>query len=150
LRSAALLAQSGAAEQPLGELLVGDPPDYAEYVALGTPEAIGPEFVNACRQAGLMLPDLDTPYQPGVRLYFPAHAIIADGLATRDGLHTLKVHWRLPLEPYLVAAIGVADVPPLDAGETWTTGRFLERANAAFAAWQTREPVGRPPWTPRR
>ncbi|MEN6305432.1 MAG: hypothetical protein ABFD96_22100 [Armatimonadia bacterium] len=132
LRSAATLAGLGSLDTTLGERLVGDPPDYAQYVALGTTEAIGPEFVVACRQAGKMLPNPDTEYQPGVRLYFDAHLIIQAGLAVRDGLHTLKVRDRLPLQPYLVAKIGVDDLPPLASGQPWTTTEFLRRANGLF------------------
>ncbi|MCE5216663.1 hypothetical protein LLH03_06480 [bacterium] len=131
LRSAALLG--GVDCSPIGELLVGDPPDYAQHVALGTMDAPGPEFVVACRQAGRMLPSPDIEYRPGVRLYFDAHLILRAGLGVRDGLHTLKVRDRLPLEPYLVAKVSVDDLPSLAAGERWTTGLFLQRANAAFA-----------------
>ena len=56
----------------------------------------------------------------------------AAGLATRDGVHTLKVRDRLPLQPYLVAAATVADVDPQGTVETWTPRLFLERANAWF------------------
>ena len=80
-----------------------------------------------------MLPDPDTEYEPGVRLYFDVHRIIRDGFAVRDGLHTLKVQYRLPLEPYLIASIGVDDVAPLAVGERWTTTLFLDRANEVFA-----------------
>lgn len=132
LRSAALLAHGGTAVPTLGELLVGDPPDYAEYVALGTPEALGPEFVVACRQAQRMLPDPHVEYEPGVRLYFDAHRLIRDGLAVRDGLHTLKVHARLPLAPYLAAAISAEGVAPPDGASAWTTTAFRDYANASF------------------
>jgi hypothetical protein len=132
LRSFASLRAPDDDQAALGELLLGDPPDYAHYIALGLIDAIGPEFVVACRQAGRMLPDPDTVYQPGVRLYFDAQRIIQDGLAVRDGLHALKVRDRLPLGPYLVAKIAAADLPPLAAGEQWTTTLFLERANEAF------------------
>lgn len=132
LRCAALLAAADAMPSVLGELLLGDPPDYAQHVALGTVDAIGPEFVVACRQAGTMLPDPDTEYEPGVRLYFDAHRIIRDGLAVRDGLHTLKVRGRLTLQPYLVAAVAAEDLPPLSTDQRWTTSLFLERANREF------------------
>ncbi|MCE5237663.1 hypothetical protein LLH23_04135 [bacterium] len=131
LRAFAIL-RGGTAQRAIGEALLNDPPDYAEHIALGEIEKIGPEFVVACRQAGRMLPDPDTEYEPGVRLYFDAHRIIRDGLAVRDGLHTLKVRDRLPLNPYLAAAIGPADVPPLPDGERWTTTRFRDCANEAF------------------
>jgi len=131
LRSFARLRADG--ERAIGEVLLNDPPDYAEHVALGLIENIGPEFVLACRQAGRMLPSPDTAYTPGVRLYFDAHQIIRAGLAVRDGLHPLKVRDRLPLNPYLVAALTAADLPPLPAGQRWTTTLFRDRANEAFA-----------------
>jgi hypothetical protein len=132
LLSSAALQRAGVQIQPVGEALVGDPPDFAEHVALGTLEAIGPEFVVACRQAGRMLPEPDVAYEPGVRLYFDAHHIIADGLAVRDGLHTLKVRTRLALRPYLAANICAADLPPLASGKQWTTSLFRDQANALF------------------
>ena len=132
LCSFARLRGSGKPERALGEVLLGDPPDYTEYVAFGRTEAIGSEFVVACRQAGKMLSGPDTQYEPGVRLYFDAHRILRDGLAVRDGLHTLKVHGCLPLQPYLVLKVAADDLPPLAAGEQWTTSMFLQRANEAF------------------
>jgi len=113
-------------------VLLNDPPDYAEHIALGEIGGIGPEFVVACRQAGKMLPSPDTEYTPGTRLYFDANRIIRDGLAVRDGLHSLKVRACLPLNPYLAAAITAAELPPLPAGERWTTALFRDRANEAF------------------
>ena len=51
----------------------------------------------------------DAVYTPGVRLYFDVKKIIEDKIATRDGLHLLKVRGRLPLKPYLLAAITADD-----------------------------------------
>jgi hypothetical protein len=130
LRPFALLPEAG--KRAIGELLLNDPPDYAQHVALGEIDKIGPEFVVACRQAGKMLPNPDVAYEPGARLYFDAHAIIHDGLAVRDGLHPLKVRDRLPLNPYLIAAITVADLPPLPEGQRWKTTLFLQQANVHF------------------
>lgn len=130
LRSFALLRAKG--ERAIGELLLSDPPDYAGHVTLGETEKIGPEFVVACRQAGKMLPNPDTEYTPGVRLYFDAHLIIQTGLGVRDGVHTLKVRDRLPLEQYLIAKVSTDDLPPLASGQQWTTSEFLKRANEAF------------------
>lgn len=138
LRSFARLRTDG--ERAIGEVLLNDPLDYAEHVALGEIDKIGPEFVLACRQAGQMLPDPDTEYTPGVRLYFDAHRIIRVGLAVRDGLHPLKVRDCLPLNPYLIAAITVADLRPLPAGAPWTTAGFRDAANEAFAHHTPNQP----------
>jgi hypothetical protein len=75
--------------------------------------------------------DENATYEPGVRLYFDNHRIIEDGLGVRDGLHLMKVHRRLPLEPYLLAAVRAADLDPVREGG-WTLRSFVARANAAL------------------
>ena len=55
----------------------------------------------------------------------------------RPGLRPLKVRDRLPLDPYLVAAIGVEDLDPDHQVDVWTPRLFHERASALF-----RERVG--------
>lgn len=110
----------------------GEPPDYAEYVMLGNIEGVGAEHVVASHGKGEVVTEEDTPYTPGVRLYFDCHRIMRDGLGVRDGVHLVKVHRHLPLHPYLVAAIGVKEVDPEEQTLTWTPRLFLEKANLAF------------------
>ena len=102
-------------------------------VMFGAVDAIGPELVVASFQAGRFVMDEDAPYTPGVRLYLNNHQIIRDRRGVRDGLHLIKVHHRLPLAPYLLAAIGAAGLDPGGEVGIWTPRAFVERANAALA-----------------
>jgi len=132
LQSLARLSAGRAYAGGLGLSTFGEPADYAGYVALGRIDGIGPEHVVASHQKGQVLTDEDAEYEPGVRLYFDAHRIIQDGLATRDGVHLLKVRDRLPLAPYMRAAIGVEEADPDGSVSAWTPRLFLERANSCF------------------
>ena len=132
LKSFARLKAEGVPAHGIGFGQFGEPDDFAEHVMLGEFDGIGCENVVASQAKGQVFTEEHTPYTPGVRLYFDAHRIITAGLAVRDGVHTLKVHDRLPLQPYLVAAATVADIDPQGMVETWTPRRFLERANAWF------------------
>lgn len=67
-----------------------------------------------------------------MRLYFDNHRVIESGLAVRDGLHVIKVHDQLPLEGFLIASIGAADVDPEGAIREWTPAAFVEKADALF------------------
>ncbi len=116
----------------IGKLLLEEPDDYGDYVNLGYLDRLGCEFVIASRQSGRMTCNEDAVYEPGVRLYFDAHRLITDGLAARDGVHPLKVRHRLPLQPYLLAAIGPHDVDPTGEVAVWTPATFVSRANARF------------------
>jgi hypothetical protein len=51
-------------------------------------------------------------------------------VAVRDGLHVLKVHLALELEPYLVDVITAQDLG--SEGEAWTPRRFALEADEAF------------------
>jgi hypothetical protein len=88
------------------------------------------EMVLASVAKGRFLMDEDAEYQPGVRLYFDNHLLIADGLGVRDGLHLVKVRTSLPLEPYLLAAVTIEDVDPEGKVEGWTLRKFVEASNA--------------------
>jgi len=132
LWSLARLAKETASIAGIGARELGDPQDYAEYVTLGDVDSLGPEFVVASHQRGTVTTNETVPYGPGQRLYFDCHRIIRDGIACRDGLHTVKVRDRLPLKPYLAAAVGVKDVDPTGAVPTWTPRLFVPRANAHF------------------
>jgi hypothetical protein len=110
-----------------------EPPEYADYIMFGKIHEIGPEVVVASRAAGRFVVDPDATYKPGIRLYFDHHRLIRDGLATRDGLHTTKVHHRLPLTPYLLAAVSAADLDPGGRMAPWTLRAFVEKSNASIA-----------------
>ena len=132
LQSLAKLSVRGAYTGGLGLDTFGEPEDYAHYIALGRIYGTGAEHVVASHQKGRIITDDDAEYQPGARLYFDGHRIIQDGLAVRDGVHLLKVRERLPLVPYLCAAVGVKEVDPHGSVSAWTPRLFLERANAHF------------------
>jgi hypothetical protein len=111
-----------------------EPTEYADYVMVGLMDSTAPELVLASNRAGSFVWSEDAVYEPGARLYLDNHRIIADGLCTRDGLHVAKVHERLPLAPYLLAAITVDDLDPEDVSAEWTPKTFVARANASFWA----------------
>ena len=132
LRSLARLRGEGIDARGVGLSEFREPDDYAEYVMLCRYDHIAAEHVVASQVAGRVITEEDTPYEPGVRLYFDARRIILDGLAVRDGLHILKVHDHLPLERYLVATISVEDIDPRGEVSVWTPRTFLDRANEWF------------------
>lgn len=133
LRSLAMLRRNGIETGGIGLRGFGEPEDYADHIMLGLPENIGPEHVVASLGKGEVITEENTPYQPGARLYFDGHGIIRDGLMVRDGIHMHKVRDRLPLKPYLVAAITPADVDPDCKVAEWTPRSFLTRASEFFA-----------------
>lgn len=132
LRSLARLGREGYNVLALGVTELGEPSDYAEYVMLGLPGMPGPENVVASRRLGTIFTEENTPYTPGVRLYFDGHRIIDDGLAVWDGVHLIKVRDHLPLKPYLVMAVSAATVDPESQVSEWTPRAFLEAADAYF------------------
>lgn len=132
LRSLARLRREGLDIRGVGLADLREPDDYAEHVMLGIHDAINGEFVVASHGTGTIRTEENTPYEPGVRLYFDCHRIIRDGLAVRDGLHQIKIHDHLRLDPYLVATIGVADVDPTRLVPTWTPASFLAAASLHF------------------
>ena len=130
LRSLADLRRSGKNIVSIGREQLKEPDDYAEYAMLGSFDHIGCEHVVASHKRGEIFTDEDVCYSPGVRLYFDGHRIIRDGLAVWDGIHFIKVHHRIPLEPYLLKSITAKDV---DAKRNdWTPRTFLEAANQCF------------------
>ena len=120
------------APSEIDQYLSNEPPEYKSYIMFGEMDSIAPEMVVASYQAGRFVLDEQAMYEPGVRLYFDNHRIIRDGLGTRDGLHLIKVHRRLPLQPYLLAAIRVVDLAPETKVAHWTLRAFVDRANEAF------------------
>lgn len=132
LKSFDRLQGEGGSVNGVGFHELGEPNDFAEHVMVGEFDGSGPENVVASAAKGYIFTEEDTAYTPGVRLYFDAHKIITAGLAVRDGVHTLKVHDHLPLQPYLLSAVTAADIDPCAKVKTWTPRLFLERANAWF------------------
>ncbi len=132
LRAATDLAEDGIAVESLGFTQLGEPREYADYVVLGRLDSHAAEVVVASRQAGTIRDDPDLPYEPGVRIYFDNHAIIGAGLGVRDGIHTLKVHSRLPLEPYSRDSVSASNLEESGLRSPWTPRLFLREANGAF------------------
>jgi hypothetical protein len=132
LRSLARLRREGMMIKGVGFETFGEPDDYAEYVMLGLPGMMSPEFVVASYNAGVIITEPDTPYEPGARLFFDAHQLILEGLIVRDGLH-LKVFDHLPLDPYLVAAVNPAALDPAGRIPVWTPRTFCCAALEYFS-----------------
>lgn len=92
--------RSGWEEQLIGQML-GDPPEFSDYVMLGG--GVAGEIVVSSKQKKSIVMDENAEYLTGARLYFDAKKIARAGLLVRDGCH-LKVRDALPLEPYLLWA----------------------------------------------
>ena len=133
LYSLACLQQAGIASGGIGFTSFGEPEDYAEYVMLARAGVMAPEFVVASQQAGCIITQEDTPYEPGARLFFNGRQMIQDGLIVRDGLHEAKVHDHLPLEPYLVASVTKTDLDPEGKVAVWTPRTFCLTALEYFS-----------------
>ena len=134
LRSLSILLKEGKNVKTagIGFNQLGEPPDYSEYVILGKIEGVGAEFVVASQKKGRVFTEADTPYEPGVRLYFDNHKIIESESGVRDGLHLMKVHHYLPLVPFLVTVVSVRDVDPKGDVAEWTPNTFWQAANLEF------------------
>lgn len=118
--------RSGWEERPIGREL-GDPPDFSDYVMLGS--GVTGEIVVNSKEKGIVVMDENAEYLTGARLYFNAEKIARAGLLVRDGCH-LKVRDALPLEPYLLwmATWETAGL----AGRISTPRRFAEKADRQF------------------
>jgi hypothetical protein len=112
--------------------LENEPPEYREYIMFGMIASTGPEHIVASYQAGTFILDDHAFYEPGVRIYLDNHRMIHDHRVVRDGLHSCKVHKRLPLSPYILAAIGVNDVDPQKEVNGWTPRLFVEKTDRIF------------------
>ena len=113
---------------PIGSLL-GDPPDYRDYIMFSN-GGVSVERVVSSRQRGSIEMDIDAPYIAGARFYFHGAKVARSGLLVRDGAH-LKVRDALPLADYLLwtATPETLGIPAL------TTPRlFAETADQAFQA----------------
>lgn len=135
LKSLALLREEGKQTIGMGIEKLGDPPDFANYVMLGSMEAVSPEVVVASRAKNQIIDYTDRPYIPGVRIYIDNHLIIRDGLIVRDGLHNTKICKCLPLSPYMSAAITAKDFPQ----QTWCPRTFSKAANNFFLGERNQE-----------
>ena len=94
-----LKKENGIQEKfPIGSLL-GDPPDFSNYILFGS--GITGEIVVNSKQNHQLIYQDDIPYQTGARYYFDMEKIAANGLLYRDG-GTIKVKDVLPLQPYLI------------------------------------------------
>lgn len=132
LRSLGRVLREGLSVDPLGQRVLHEPEDYAEYVMLGSPGYIGGEHVVASRKRGEIFTEENTPYTPGVRIYLDGYKIMDDGLAVYDGLHAIKVHDHLPLEPYFIMAVTVKTLDPGAQVSEWTPRKFLDAADTHF------------------
>jgi len=137
LKSTTQLRKEGKIQHAIGFLPLGEPPDYLDYVMFAGIDRYGAasscEIVVNSHMQGKPCFDADIPYQPQARMYFDARKIIADGLAVRDGTHTLKVYGALPLEGYLLRTVFADDVALPPGTESWTPTLFAEAANALFS-----------------
>ena len=127
LLSASVLRQAGRQVKAIGLETFGEPAEYGEFIhfsPLGKPSG---EVVVLSHQRGTLFTDLDAAYVPGARIYLDAQRMIKDGIAVRDGLHTIKVHLALELGPYLVDVITAEDLD--DGDEPWTPRRFASAAD---------------------
>jgi hypothetical protein len=130
LLAASSLRRAGQEVPAIGFETFGEPPEYGEFIhfsPLGNPNG---EIVVLSHQRGTLVTDFDAAYVPGARIYLDAHRMIGDGVAVRDGLHVLKVHHALELEPYRVDVIAAQDLG--DGDEPWTPRRFALSADREF------------------
>jgi len=129
LKSWNALKKSGvnAEEAPIGRLL-GDPPDYSDYIMFSD-GGVFLEIVVASKQKGKIEMDIDSPYISGARFYFDAERIAENGLLIRDGGH-LKVKDCLPIDQYI---LWIATPDALGISENTTPRIFAEKADSVFA-----------------
>jgi len=136
LKSTSQLRKEGIVQNAIGFLPLGEPPDYLDYVMFAGFDKYGAasscEIVVNSHLRGKPCFDANIPYQPQARMYFDARKIIADGLAVRDGTHTIKVYGALPLEGYLLRTVFAGDVALPTGEEHWTPVLFTEAANVFF------------------
>jgi len=110
---------------------LGEPPEYANYVNLGTIESPWVETVPASHASGRFLTPEDE-YEPGMRFYFNDHKIIRAGLDVRAPGATIKVLDSMPLRPFLIEVVRADDMDlPIRTGK-WTPMLFTGAANKAF------------------
>ncbi|MGV1003861.1 MAG: hypothetical protein ACOYEV_03625 [Candidatus Nanopelagicales bacterium] len=112
-------------------------------------ESVDAEIAYAAEQGQRIEPE--TGYEPGVRAYFDARKLVADGRAepATDGL--LRVTREVPLAKYLLGAEGVADIPEeISPAAGWTPVSFLAAANAVLQLRRAEQFAGLFPLGPSR
>ncbi|MCL2594044.1 MAG: hypothetical protein FWD83_00765 [Promicromonosporaceae bacterium] len=135
VKSTARLRRDGLHREAIGFAPLGEPLDYLDYVMFAPLDGgCGAEMVVNSHLRGEVCYDPDAEYEPQARMYFDAKRIIADGLAVRDGVHTIKVHDALELSKYLLQTVFGADLPLSDGKTKWTPATFTKAADAHFLA----------------
>jgi len=127
LLSPSCLKRCGKEVNEIGLKALLEPVDYSNFIMLDVLDGCGELVVNS-RQRGHICLDPNIEYIPGVRIYFNAHKIISDGLATRDGLHVLKVFERLSLDKYMVLVIK----DTMLIRQVWTPTVYTQFSNEFF------------------
>ena len=112
-------------QKPIGTLL-GDPPDFSDYIMLGG-FGFWNEIVVNSKQKGSICMDADCEYIPGARFYFDTKQLIREGLFIRDGAH-YKVRDELPLS----YALFCATLDNIDIDGAVTPRSFSTAADKAF------------------
>jgi len=134
LKSAALLNNEGIKTTAIGFTPLGEPSDYLDYVMFAPMEGFGSgsEMVVNSHLRGYACFNPDAEYIPQARMYFDTHKIISDGLAVRDGVHSIKILNKIPLHPYLVMVVFGNDILLPKHKSFWTPTLFNEKANEYF------------------
>jgi hypothetical protein len=130
LLAASKLRQAGLEIPAIGFETFGEPDEYGEFIhfsPLGSPNG---EIVVLSHQRGTLVTNFEATYVPGARIYLDARRMIGDRVAVRDGLHVLKVHMVLELEPCLVDVVTAQDLG--DGDEHWTPRQFALSADTEF------------------
>jgi len=111
---------------PIGYLL-GDPPDYSDYIMFSNGGA-NAEIVVSSKQKQSLEMNIDIPYIAGARFYFDCEKIAKNGLLVRDGAH-LKVKDNLKIDKYI---LWIATPDNLGISENTTPRIFAEKADMVF------------------
>ncbi len=128
LKSFNKLKSEGSADEFAVGAMLGDPPEFSDYIMFGG--GIAGEIVVNSKQRGKIIMDQDAEYLSGARLYFDAKKMARDGLLVRDGAH-VKVKDELPLEPYLIWS-AVWDKLDMES-QISTPKTFAETADQQFS-----------------
>jgi hypothetical protein len=113
--------------EAIGKKLLGDPPDFLDYIHLAPYATMHTEYVVLSRERGRMSCEANGTYTPGVRIYLDNFRMIDDGLIVRDGLHSAKVRDRIDLATYMVDFVTGYTVH-----RQWTPRGFADYATKVF------------------